>query len=365
MFVSCRYLGLLATVACVAEAAAASSSGRRGITAFAPSSSPLSVFRSAPRLRQGVNQRGLVTMTAAPLDKRAERRRIVSNPNFNRMGFKDTQEEVQGIMVEEFTSDLVKELRENAYVIERDNVTIKLAKSFGFCWGVERAVAMAYEARTFYKNEKIHVSTRFDHIQATLFFCAFIFIHRTFVFSADYQRDHPQPWSQQPSKAGKSAHLFHSLRNCSRIVYAATHEVTGHPFLKPRLTLRCLSQMGINFINPDKQTGVKDFSVVESGDVVVLPAFGASLEEMQVLTHISLLQGMHVCALVIESLRKTHRDAMHLDTKQDIMMYTSTHKSTCQEYQTEENYGVCTETCKPKYYARERHGQRQRDCIRG
>jgi hypothetical protein len=40
--------------------------------------------------------------------------------------------------------------------------------------------------------------------------------------------------------------------------------------------------MGINFINPDKQTGEKDFSVVEKGDVVVLPAFGASLEEMQV-----------------------------------------------------------------------------------
>ncbi len=77
------------------------------------------------------------------------------------MGFKDSKQEVEGIMVEEFTSDLVKELRENAYVIERDNVTVKLAKSFGFCWGVERAVAMAYEARTFYKTEKIHVSTNF------------------------------------------------------------------------------------------------------------------------------------------------------------------------------------------------------------
>ncbi len=45
----------------------------------------------------------------------------------------------------------------------------------------------------------------------------------------------------------------------------------------------CLGlQMGINFINPDKQTGEKDFSVIGTGDVVVLPAFGASLEEMQV-----------------------------------------------------------------------------------
>jgi hypothetical protein len=172
-----RSLGLLAAVACVAEAAAASDSGRRGITAFAPSSSPISAFKTVPSLRRGVSQRGAVTMTAAPLDKRLERRRIVSNPNFNRMGFKDSKQEVEGIMVEEFTSDLVKELRDNSYVIERDNVTIKLAKSFGFCWGVERAVAMAYEARTFYKQEKIHVSTNLRWQGQQCSFFSQIFLH--------------------------------------------------------------------------------------------------------------------------------------------------------------------------------------------
>ncbi len=28
-----------------------------------------------------------------------------------------------------------------------DDLNIKLAQAFGFCWGVERAVAMAYETR--------------------------------------------------------------------------------------------------------------------------------------------------------------------------------------------------------------------------
>jgi 4-hydroxy-3-methylbut-2-enyl diphosphate reductase len=186
--------------------------------AFAPSGALLG--KSGLGLRQGLSSRpsvapGQVLMSSAPIDKRAERRRIISNPNFNRnfLG-KDSKESVEGMMVEEFTSDLVKELMEKEYVIERDNVTIKLAKSYGFCWGVERAVAMAYEARTFYKDEKIHI----------------------------------------------------------------TNEIIHNPGVNQRL-----KDMNINFINPDKETGIKDFNVVEEGDVVVLPAFGASLEEMQTL----------------------------------------------------------------------------------
>ena len=115
------------------------------------------------------------------------------------------------MMVEEFTSDMVKELKENNNVIERNNVVIKLAESYGFCWGVERAVAMAYEARSFYKDDKIHI----------------------------------------------------------------TNEIIHNPGVNGRL-----KDMGYNFVPVNG--GVKDFSDVKEGDVVVLPAFGASLEEMQV-----------------------------------------------------------------------------------
>ncbi len=150
-------------------------------------------------------------MTATPIDKRQERRRIISSENFNRRGFKEAEEEVQGMMAEEFTSDLVKQLRENNYVLERNNVVIKLAKSYGFCWGVDRAVALAYEARKFYKDDKIHI----------------------------------------------------------------TNEIIHNPSVNTRLR-----QMDINFIG--LKDGEKDFSDVKKGDVVILPAFGASLPEMQV-----------------------------------------------------------------------------------
>ena len=104
-----------------------------------------------------------LSMQEAKIDKRAERRRIVSGENFNRRGFGETKEEVQGMMVEEFTSDMVKELKENKGVIKRDNVTVKLAEYYGFCWGVERAVAMAYEAREFYKDDTIHITNEIIH----------------------------------------------------------------------------------------------------------------------------------------------------------------------------------------------------------
>lgn len=63
------------------------------------------------------------------------------------------QESIEGQMVSEFTSQLINELKDKTYVMQRGDVTIKLAKKFGFCWGVERAVAMAYEARQHFPKE--------------------------------------------------------------------------------------------------------------------------------------------------------------------------------------------------------------------
>ena len=43
-------------------------------------------------------------------------------------------------MEQEFTSPLVAELRANGGIIQRGDITVKLAEHYGFCWGVERAV---------------------------------------------------------------------------------------------------------------------------------------------------------------------------------------------------------------------------------
>lgn len=70
-----------------------------------------------------------------------KRRRILKSENYNRMGFKEEKAEVESMMVAEFTSPLVAELRANNGVLKRGDITVKLAEHYGFCWGVERAVS--------------------------------------------------------------------------------------------------------------------------------------------------------------------------------------------------------------------------------
>jgi 4-hydroxy-3-methylbut-2-en-1-yl diphosphate reductase len=63
------------------------------------------------------------------------------------------QEEVENMMASEFTSPMINTMKERMYTLSKGDLTIKLANKFGFCWGVERAVAMAYEARRHFPEE--------------------------------------------------------------------------------------------------------------------------------------------------------------------------------------------------------------------
>lgn len=56
-------------------------------------------------------------------------------------------------MSDEFTSDIISEFKENKGTITRGDTTFKLAEYYGFCWGVERAVAMAFQARKHFPDQ--------------------------------------------------------------------------------------------------------------------------------------------------------------------------------------------------------------------
>lgn len=43
------------------------------------------------------------------------------------------------------------------------DVTVLLAEAYGFCWGVERAVQMAYEARTAFPEKNLHITNEIIH----------------------------------------------------------------------------------------------------------------------------------------------------------------------------------------------------------
>jgi 4-hydroxy-3-methylbut-2-enyl diphosphate reductase len=59
----------------------------------------------------------------------------------------DVMEAVAAQVVAHYRSELVERIRANGGVIHADGLTIKLAKEFGFCYGVERAIDLAYAAR--------------------------------------------------------------------------------------------------------------------------------------------------------------------------------------------------------------------------
>eukprot|EP00210_Caulerpa_lentillifera_P001857 g1786.t1 len=107
---------------------------------------------------------------------------------------------------------LVAEIRKNQLFWQQGEVRIYLAEAMGYCWGVERAVQMAYEAHSTYPDRTMHL----------------------------------------------------------------TNEIIHNPDINDKM-----KEMGYNFI--DAVNGDKDFSNVQKGDVVLLPAFGATAQEMQLL----------------------------------------------------------------------------------
>ncbi len=59
----------------------------------------------------------------------------------------DVMEAVSAQVVAHYRSQLVEQIRANGGVISQGDLTVKLAKEFGFCYGVERAIDLAYAAR--------------------------------------------------------------------------------------------------------------------------------------------------------------------------------------------------------------------------
>jgi 4-hydroxy-3-methylbut-2-enyl diphosphate reductase len=152
------------------------------------------------------------------VDTRAFKRALHHSERYNRRGF-GLGQEVAGTLQTAYQSDLIGQLRANGYTLSQGRLTVRLAEAFGFCWGVERAVAMAYETRRHYPSERLWITNEIIH---------------------------------NPS-------------------------VNAH-----------LREMDVRFIPVDG--GVKDFSEVAGGDVVILPAFGATVQEMQLLNE----RGCHI-----------------------------------------------------------------------
>ena len=73
------------------------------------------------------------------------------------------KEEVQDELQRAYESDLITRMRNNGNTLAVGDVTIRLAEAFGFCWGVDRAVSMAYETRKHFPNRRIWITNEIIH----------------------------------------------------------------------------------------------------------------------------------------------------------------------------------------------------------
>ena len=72
-------------------------------------------------------------------------------------------EAVQAQVLSHYRSELVDRIRARGGVVSAGGLTIKLAKEFGFCYGVERAIDLAYAARKAYPDKPIYILGEIIH----------------------------------------------------------------------------------------------------------------------------------------------------------------------------------------------------------
>jgi 4-hydroxy-3-methylbut-2-enyl diphosphate reductase len=139
----------------------------------------------------------------------------MTKATYHRKGF-GLKDQIAHELTSEYQSGFIAQLRENGNILKNGRVTIRLANAFGFCWGVERAVSMAYETRQHFPDRKIWI----------------------------------------------------------------TNEIIHNPLVNKNL-----QKKNVSFV-PLKDDGLKDFSKMAPNDVVILPAFGASEQELNTLTEL-------------------------------------------------------------------------------
>ncbi|MCS7312324.1 MAG: 4-hydroxy-3-methylbut-2-enyl diphosphate reductase [Acidobacteria bacterium] len=129
-----------------------------------------------------------------------------------RKGFQ-LKKQVLPVLRQDYASTLIDWFRAHDFEVQVGQTRIVLAREFGFCYGVDRAIQYAYETRARFPDRRVFL----------------------------------------------------------------TGEIIHNPFVNRRL-----QESGIEFL-PRTPDGRKDYTVIQSEDVVILPAFGVSVEEMEAL----------------------------------------------------------------------------------
>lgn len=75
----------------------------------------------------------------------------------------DLKHEVAGLLAESYHSPLVEAIKASDYVHRSGRLTLHLAREFGFCYGVDRAVDYAYQARRRFPDRQVYLTGEIIH----------------------------------------------------------------------------------------------------------------------------------------------------------------------------------------------------------
>jgi 4-hydroxy-3-methylbut-2-enyl diphosphate reductase len=71
--------------------------------------------------------------------------------------------EVAHVLAESYHSDLVASIKDAGFCYASGRLTIHLAREFGFCYGVDRAVDYAYQARRRFPDQQVFLTGEIIH----------------------------------------------------------------------------------------------------------------------------------------------------------------------------------------------------------
>ena len=75
----------------------------------------------------------------------------------------DLKDAVKDDLARDYHSALVEEIRANDFRYDAGNLTLFLAREFGFCYGVDRAVDYAYQARMRFADQRVYLTGEIIH----------------------------------------------------------------------------------------------------------------------------------------------------------------------------------------------------------
>jgi 4-hydroxy-3-methylbut-2-enyl diphosphate reductase len=73
------------------------------------------------------------------------------------------KKEVSGAIISDYHSEIVEWLKSHDYVARVEDVEIHLAREFGFCYGVDKAVDFAYQTRVRFPDRRIFLTAEIIH----------------------------------------------------------------------------------------------------------------------------------------------------------------------------------------------------------